>query len=152
MDFTSPEFYTIAFVVAMALVALLMGKAEKKPASTHIVQLATVPDDEEDSEDVVTMELVEGGKVRIMRTGLSIGAEETVNLVFTIRDGECTIVEKKGVKRRGSRGEPVKGEVVVKCFRHIKYRVRYESQITSAWASFMIDVSGPFVKRVNLNY
>ena len=94
----------------------------------------------------------EDGKVRIGRTGLSIGAEETVNLVFTIRDGECTIAEKKGVKRRGSRGEAVKGEAQVKCFRPIKYRVRYESQITSAWASFTIDLSKPFVKRVLLNY
>lgn len=152
MDITSPEFYTIAFVVAMALVALLMGQAEKKPASTYIVQLDTVPDDEEDSEDAVTLELLEDGKVRIGRTGLSIGAEETVNLVFTIRDSECTIVEKKGVKRRGSRGEAVKGEAQVKCFRPIKYRVRYESQITSAWASFTIDLSKPFVKRVHLNY
>lgn len=152
MDFTSPEFYTIAFVVAMALVALLMGKVEKKPASTHIVQLGTVPDENEDCEDAVTLELAEGGRVRIGRTGLSIGAEETVNLVFTIRDGECTIVEKKGVKRRGSRVEPVKGMVEVKCLRPIKYKMRYESQITSAWASFTIDASKPAVKRVNLNY
>ena len=35
MDLNSPEFYTIAFVVAMALVALLMGHREKGPASTH---------------------------------------------------------------------------------------------------------------------
>jgi len=43
MDLNSPEFYTIAFVVAMALVALLMGRREKQPPSTHIVQLLTSP-------------------------------------------------------------------------------------------------------------
>jgi len=152
MEITSPEFYTIAFVVAMALVALLMGKTEKKPASTLIVQLATVPDADDDSDDMVTMERLDGGKVRIARQGLSIGEQETVNLVFTIRDGECSIVEKKGVRRRGSQSEAVRGEVTVKCFRPIRYRVRYESQITSAWGTFTIDASKPFVKQVALNY
>ena len=44
MDFNSPEFYTIAFVVAMAIVALLMGHREKQPPSTHIIQLITTPE------------------------------------------------------------------------------------------------------------
>lgn len=151
MDITSPEFYTIAFVVAMALVALLMGRSEKKPASTHIAQLLTVPD-EGDSEDAVQIEVLPNGKVRFVRTGIMLGAEETVHLVFTVRDGECGIVEKKGVKRRSSIGESVVGEATVKCFRPIKYKVRYESQLTSSWATFSLDVSAPTVMRVELSY
>lgn len=151
MDITSPEFYTIAFVVAMALIALLMGRTEKKPASTYIVQLLTAPDEEE-REDAVRVEVLDDGKVRIERTGFTLGEDETVNLVFTIRDGECIIVEKKGRKRRGVIGDPMKGEVTVKCFRPIKYHVRYESQLTSTWASFAMDASSPVVKRVALNY
>ena len=151
MDITSPEFYTIAFVVAMALVALLMGRTEKKPPSTYIVQLLTAPEEEE-REDAVRVEVLDDGKVHIERTGFTLGLDETVNLVFTIRDGECTIVEKKGRKRRGSIGDPMKGEVSVKCFRPIKYHVRYESQLTSTWASFVLDASSPVVKRVTLSY
>ena len=97
MDITSPEFYTIAFVIAMALVALLMGRTEKKPPSTYIVQLLTAPEEEE-REDAVRVEVLDDGKVHIERTGFTLGLDETVNLVFTIRDGECTIVEKKGRK------------------------------------------------------
>ena len=151
MDITSPEFYTIAFVVAMALVALLMGRTEKKSPSTYIVQLLTAPDEEE-REDAVRVEVLDDGKVHIERTGFTLGLDETVNLVFTIRDDECTIVEKKGRKRRGAMGDPIKGEVSVKCFRPIKYHVRYESQLTSTWASFVLDASSPVVKRVTLSY
>ena len=43
LDINSVEFYTIAFVVAMALVGLLMGRTEKKPPSTYIFQLLTMP-------------------------------------------------------------------------------------------------------------
>ncbi len=151
MEITSPEFYTIAFVVAMALVALLMGRSEKKTPSTYIVQLLTTPDDE-DHEDEVRFEPLAGNKLRIVRTGFTLLPEETVNLVITMRDDECSIVEKKGVKRRGPMGDNMRGEVTVKCFRPIKYSVRYESQLTSTWATFSFDAASSAVKRVVLNY
>ena len=151
MDINSVEFYTLAFVVAMALVALLMGRTEKEPPSTYIVQLATTIADAV-GDDMVCMEPVDGGRVRISRTGLSVGAEETVNLVFTIRENQCTIVEKKGVRRRGAEPVPVTGEVTVKWLRPgNKYRVRYESQVTSTWATFTLDTTSATPKRVPLN-
>ena len=151
MDINSVEFYTLAFVVAMALVALLMGRTEKEPPSTYIVQLATTIADTV-GDDMVCMEPVDGGRVRISRTGLSVGAEETVNLVFTIRENQCTIVEKKGVRRRGAEPVPVTGEVTVKWLRPgNKYRVRYESQVTSTWATFTLDTTSATPKRVPLN-
>ena len=100
MDFNSPEFYTLAFVIAMALVALLMGKRDKSPGSTHIVQLATTLDGENEDDDVLTLQHVGNGRVLIKREGFSLAPEETVNLVFTIHDDECLVVEKKGIKRR----------------------------------------------------
>lgn len=152
MDLNSPEFYTLAFVVAMALVALLMGHREKGPASTHIVQLSTTPAEEEADDDTLRMSRVDGGRVLISREGLMLGDEETINLVFTIRDDECTILEKKGIKRRGVIGVPCKGEVAVKCLRPMKYHIRYESQVTSRWATFTYDASSPDEKQVTLNY
>ena len=152
MDLNSPEFDTLAFVVAMALVALLMGQRDKGPASTHIVQLLTTPVDEETEDDTLRMACVGGGRVLFSRQGLMLGADETVNLVFTIRGDECTILEKKGVKRRGVIGVPCKGEVTVKCLRPIKYHIRYESQVTSRWASFTFDAASTSEKQVSLGY
>lgn len=151
MDLNSPEFYTIAFVVAMALVALLMGRREKGPSSTYIVQLATSPD-EDGSEDVVSLRHVGGGRVVIERRGFTLAPEETVNLVITINGDQCEILEKKGIKRRGAEGLPAKGEVTVKCLRPMKYRIRYESQLTSTWATFSYDASSDQPKKVSLNF
>ena len=152
MDINSVEFYTIAFVVAMALIALLMGRTEKKPPSTHIVQLETLPDHSE-HDDEVTLEPIDGGKVMVSRTGLFLAPEETVNLVITIQEDRCTIIEKKGIKRRHATPAPVTGAVTIKCLRPgNKYRVRYESQLTSAWASFSLDTASPHPKHVKLNY
>ena len=155
MDLNSPEFYTLAFVVAMALVAMLMGTRDKGQASTHIFQLMTSPvegDDESVDDDKLLMRNEGNGKVLIHRQGMTLGDEETINLVFTIRDDECNILEKKGVKRRGVVGTPVQGQVTVKCLRPIKYRVRYESQVTSRWASFTFDAASTQEKQVSLNY
>ena len=152
MDLNSPEFYTLAFVVAMALVALLMGHRDKGPASTHIVQLLTTPAEREADDDTLLMKNVGGGRILISREGLMLGEDETVNLVFTIRDDECTILEKKGVKCRGTVGVPVKGEVKVKCLRPIKYHIRFESQVTSRWASFTLDAASTSEKQVTLGY
>ncbi len=150
MDINSVEFYTLAFVVAMALVALLMGRTEKHPPSTHIVQLALSPVEGEEA-DLLRIEALDHGRVHFSRSGLSVGADETVNLVFTIQEDHCSIVEKKGVRRRGSSGLPVHGEVTVKCLRPgVKYKMRYESQLTSTWASFTYDTSSPEAKVVEL--
>ena len=151
MDFTSVEFFTLAFVVAMAVVAMMIGRRERGTPSTHIVQMITSPGDDE-SEDAVCLERLENGRVRIRRTGLTLVPDETVNLVFTIRDDQCTIVEKKGIKKRGVVGEPVAGEVTVKCLRPIKYSMRYESQVMSTWAAFTYDAASPDPKQVSLNY
>jgi hypothetical protein len=152
MDLNSPEFYTIAFVVFMGLIALLMGRTEKKPPSTYIVQLATTAA-ESGGEDTVSMEPAEGGHVLLHRSGITLAAEETVNLVITLQEDHCTIIEKKGVKRRQATGEPVAGKAVLKCLRPgNKYKIRYESQLTSTWAMFTLDTSCLEVKRVELSF
>ena len=152
MDLNSPEFYTIAFVVAMALVALLMGKREKQPPSTYIVQLTTTPA-ESDAEDTLRIDPMEGGRIRLTRAGLAIGDEETVNLVITIQEEHCTIIEKKGAKHRGAVQKPVTGEASLKCLKPgTKYKMRYESQLTSAWTTFTLDTASPSATQVTLRY
>ena len=153
MDITSVEFYTIAFVVAMALIALLMGRREKQPPSTFIVQLATCNDENDESEDTVLLDGEAGKPLRLKRTGITIGPEETVNLVITVQEDHCTIVEKKGKKKRGAGGEAAIGEAVIKCLRPAgKYHVRYESQLNSTWATFTLDTSAPVHRTVKLKF
>lgn len=152
MDLNSPEFYTLAFVVAMFLVALLMGRREKQPPCTYIVQLTTSPS-EPDGPDTLTMEPVDGGRLLLKRTGLTLGDEETVNLVITIQEDHCTIIEKKGVKRRRAELHPVIGEASLKCLKPgTKYKMRYESQLTSAWTTFTLDTASPQATQVTLRY
>ena len=152
MDINSVEFYTLAFVVAMTLIGLLMSRSEKKPPSTHIVQLETSPA-QDNAQDTLTLEVIDRGRVSLQRTGLSIGSEETVNLVITIQEDHCSIIEKKGIKRRGSIGQPVNGQAVLTCLRPgERYRMRYESQLTSAWATFTFDMSSASPKQVALTY
>ena len=142
ISLNSPEFYTIAFVVAMALLAMFLGHREKQPPSTYIVPLATTPVEKEETTqqsdpeggcpqtvqnnqvsrdqscpDVLCLEPQDGGRVLLSRTGLTLGAEETINLVITIQEDHCTIIEKKGLKRRGAVGEPVTGQATLKCLR-----------------------------------
>ena len=154
MDITSVEFYTLAFVVAMALVALLMGRSDKKPPSTYIVQLATSADDDEDAEDTVSLQPTASGTVLLHRTGINIAPDDTVNLVINVQEDNCTIVEKKGRKsKKGIMGDPVTGEAVLKCLRpNIKYRMRYESQLNSTWATFTLDTSAQEPRVVKLNF
>lgn len=152
MDINSVEFYTIAFVAAMALIALLMGHTEKKPPSTYIIQLETTPAKEE-GKDLLCLQPVDGGRVMLTRSGITLAQEETVNLIITMRDEQCTIIEKKGKKHRGAHGEDVEGVALLKCFKpDRKYHVRYESQLTSAWTSFSFDTSSPLMKQVELKY
>lgn len=152
MDINSVEFYTITFVVAMALIALLMGRTERKPPSTYIVPLDTAPAGEDD-DDTLCMEPVGGGKVLVRRAGMSLGDEETVNLVITIQEDNCTIVEKKGVKRRAAEPHPITGQATLKCLKPgRKYHIRYESHLTSAWARFTFDTTSPTAKQVSLTY
>lgn len=155
MDITSVEFYTLAFVVAMALVALLMGRTEKKPPSTYIVQLMTnISDEETEAEDTVLLQPT-AGTVQLKRTGISIAPEDTVNLVITVQEDSCSIVEKKGRKSRskGIVGDPAIGEAVLKCLRPgTKYHMRYESQLNSTWATFTLDTSSQEPRLVKLNF
>ena len=153
MSFDSPEFYALVFAVVMLLLMMFLSHREKGPASTYILQLATTPDEAVYSDDTVTLEPQDHGRVLLSRTGFSIGPEETVNLVITIREQECSIVEKKGVKRRGAVGEPSTGQVVLKCLRPgVKYHVRYESQLTSAWTIFTLDTASPQSHSYQLKY
>ena len=176
IDLNSPEFYTIAFVVAMAMLAFFFGHREKRPPSTYIVQLTTTPVEkeettdqsefpqgdshhnaqllaEEESEDLLIMEPIGGGRIQVHRTGLALGDEETINLVITVQEEQCTIIEQTGVKRRRAVPQPVTGEATLKCLRPgTKYRVRYESQLTSAWASFTLDTASPIPINISLKY
>ena len=121
------------------------------------MQLTTdILGDEEGTEvqDTVLLQPT-GNTVKLQRSGIAIAPDETVNLVITIQEDRCTIVEKKGRKNRskGIEGIPVTGEAVLKGLRPgNKYRMRYESQLTSTWATFTLDTSSQQERLVKLNF
>ncbi len=152
MDITSVEFYTLAFVVAMALVALLVGRTEARPPSTYIVPLATSAADGDDVPDTVSLQ-PSGETFVLKRTGINVAPEDTVHLVINIKGDSCSIVEKKGRKSKGSIRETMNGEAVIKCLRpNTKYRMRYESQLNSTWATFSLDTSSSSGRTVKLGF
>jgi len=147
MDFSSIEFYTLAFVVAMAVLGFLMGKRDKGLACTHIVQLSVSSADKPDEADSVSLTLQDDGSILLSRTGLRLGEGETINLVITITGNQCLMVEKKGIKQRRAARQPIHASVELTCLpMNEPLRVRYESQLTTRWAMFTCDFAtgGPW--------
>lgn len=142
MDFTSIEFYTIAFCVAMGLLGFFLGQKRTKPASSHIDALDLEPaaaDSEQDTGTIKFTAAADGsGAVTIERRGMRLVDGETVNLIATIVDDKLTIEEKKGmVSAFGGSGRMMDGKVVVDYIpADVKVYVRYESSVTGQWCKF----------------
>lgn len=145
MDIHSIEFYVLAFMVAVALVALLLGQRKQMPAVTRIVELPLgepgdmVPINDAAPVKPSTLRLTarSGGMVTIERTAIPLHDGETVNLIATIIDDKITIQEKKGmVAAFGSREQYYDGSVDVDFFPFEKVYVRYESQVNGQWSKF----------------
>jgi len=140
MDFTSVEFYTIAFFVAMALLGFFLKQKRVTPASTHISAMElergeeakTVADAPADS---VSLTSCDNGNVLIERSGLVLVDGETVNLVITVIDDKVTIVEKKGkASALGGHEYYFTGSAKISCLpRDNKVYIRYESSVTGQW-------------------
>ncbi len=135
MDIHSTEFYVMAFGVAIALVALLFGQRDRGAAATRIVALNLEPDEANQVPSLSLHMLADG--LHIERRGLSLPADDTVNLVATIIDDKVHVAEKRGVVGRG--------EVVTLCGKATiplngkeRWHVRYESEVTGQWCLIAI--------------
>ncbi len=143
MDFTSIEFYTIAFVVAMTLVGFFLKQRSIKPASSFInafelEKTGTVEESDLAKPGRLTLTAGTNGTVTFERTGLRLADGETVNIIATVIDDKVTIEEKKGkVSAFGGREDMYTGRVDVKFFLpNNKVYVRYDSSVTGQWAKF----------------
>lgn len=144
MDFTSIEFYTIAFVVAMVLVGFFLSQRRINPASSFINTFDLEPAGDASAatdaplEGSLTLTAGDDGSVTIERTGLRLVEGETANLVATIIDDKVTIEEKKGkVSALGGKETYYKGKVKVNYFLpNNKVYVRYDSTVTGQWCKF----------------
>jgi len=152
MDVGSIEFYTVAFIVAMALVGYFMSRGEKPHASTRVVQLETAPALVENDEDILHVQWSQReGTMVLSRCGLRLGEGETANLVVTVAGDRCTIVEKKGRGMRRVSRHAVTGTVTVPWDVDPtveRLHVRYDSQLTSRWAAFVLDVTQDTIDEV----
>jgi len=133
--FTSVEFFTIAFFVAMSLVGFFVNQKKTVPASSVInaLELDVAPDENEESK--LRLESHDDGVVTIERDGLLLSDGETVNLITTIIDDKVTISEKKGkVSAFGGKETVFNGHVDVTFFPvGIKSYLRYESSVAGRW-------------------
>ena len=142
MDFTSIEFYTIAFVVAMTLVGFFLRQKRINPATSHIdtFVLEPQPGGDDDAANISAVRFTSGsnGIINVERTGLRLVEGETVNLIATIIDDKVTIEEKKGkVSALGGAESFYTGRVTLNYIPvDAKVYVRYESSVTGQWAKF----------------
>lgn len=143
MDFTSIEFYTIAFCVAIGVLCFFLGQKRTKPASSYIHSLDLKKDDEaestpDNSSGLLKLTADDEGLVTIERTGLQLVEGETVNLIATVIDDKLTIEEKKGkASALGGKEESFSGSVTVDYFLpNNKLYVRYDSSVSGQWCKF----------------
>ena len=145
MDINSVEFYTIALLVAVALIALLLRQREPGAARTHIVALdleptgEDVPRDDNATPKPTTLRLtaLADGKVTLERDSMPLRAQETVNLVATVIGDKVTIEEKKGMTAVfNSQERYYTGSQTLTFLPLEKVYIRYESQVTGRWAKF----------------
>ncbi|MBP5688294.1 MAG: hypothetical protein J6X22_06585 [Muribaculaceae bacterium] len=136
MDFTSVEFYTIAFFVAMAFVGIFVRQKKTTPATSVIssLELDPAPPQQEGTSRLILL-AHDGGKVTIEREGLLLCDGETVNLIATVIDDKITIQEKKGkISAFGGKESMYNGHVDVTFFlENNKNYLRYESSVAGQW-------------------
>lgn len=143
MDFTSIEFYTIAFCVAMVLVGFFLKQKRINPASSTInsLELEKLDDEpltESDSASLIKLKANDDGTVTLERTGFQLVDGETINLITTLVDDKLTIEEKKGkVSALGGKEGQYSGHVTLNCFPvQSKVYIRYDSSVTGQWCKF----------------
>lgn len=134
IDFNSPEFYTLALVIAIALVGLLFGERDPGPASTGIAPFTLNPC-VTDAPGRIALHALDDGDVMVLRDGMPVNDGDTVNIVATVVGDKVTIVEKRGVYGRGE-AYSADGTATLSCLGHRRYHVRYESELTGQWALF----------------
>ena len=134
IDIHSVEFYVIAFVVAMALVTLLVGQRSRGEATTNIDTFDLIPS-MADEAGLLAISSEDTDRVAITRTGLPIFEGDTVVLVSTVIDDKWHIEEKRATKGRGAH-VAMDGAVEVSFLRPGRYHVRYDSEVTGQWCTF----------------
>lgn len=149
--FHSIEFYTLALLVAFALLALIFGQRDQATPSTYIQALDLEPGGDENSE--LTLTALDDGTVRLLRTGMMLQEGDTVNVVATVGDGKLHMVEKKGRKAPLTGAEQLTcGSLLLKFLKEQDYEVRYESEVTGDWRLFNFVNRGGNVKKISLKY
>ena len=148
--FHSIEFYTLALLVAFALLALIFGQKDKSPASTYIKALDLQDGNGEDS----MLELLshDNGDLELRRTGMQLRQDDTVNLVVTLGDGELRVVEKKGLIGQAGTELDKCGSVLLGFVREGRYEMRYESDVTGQWRLFSYTHKPGNSKKIELKY
>lgn len=134
IDIHSVEFYVIAFVVAMALITLLMGQRHHGEATTNIdTYILIAAQDTPEGTLAITSEDVD--QIIVTRTGIPIMDGDSIIVVSTIIDDKWQMIEKRAVKGNGEH-TTADGMIEASFLRPGRYHVRYDSEITGQWCTF----------------
>ena len=148
--FHSIEFYTLALLVAFALLALIFGQKDQDAMSTYIKPMELGDGGDQASE----LHLIShaDGALEVRHNGLMLLDGDTVNLVVTVSDSKVRMVEKKGVKGTPGQEKSMAGKVLLDFMREQKFVVRYESEVTGEWRRFSYVNREGNEKKISLKY
>ncbi len=159
IDVNSIEFYSIALLVAVALIGLIFGEKPHRPAATDIVQLVlkwpqTAVASPDEMPSAVTLTAMPDGQVRLSRTGLSLRPGDTAFIVATMVDDKLRIEEKQGVRSTMAVWpEPCEASATLGFWpAGRKLHVRYESELTGQWGTCALANVGGRESRIELKY
>lgn len=135
IEINSTEFFVMALMVAMAILALMFGQPNQGPATTIITTLALNPCITDD-DGLIVLNAMPDGDVLLLRNGIPLCDGDTVNIVVTVIGDKLKIVEKKGVISPSGTEIKTDGITTLTGVPIDRFHVRYESEITGQWALF----------------
>lgn len=148
----STEFYVIAFVVAMALLALMMHPKERNAAITLLAVGESRPT--ANSEPMIEVEADRSGMLRLTRSVVTATSTDGTFAVAVKVSGSDIRITEKYTPKRGEALQATTYDVTYEIANALhagKYHIRYESDIDGFWAAGWLSVPAVVAKRMPLH-
>ncbi|MBR5102062.1 MAG: hypothetical protein IK092_02955 [Muribaculaceae bacterium] len=154
-EINSPLFYTIALVIAVALLGFMFTRRDRSQTSAKIVGTQLTPAEEASNDSSqLTLQRHDDDTITLTRETMWMRDGETLNLVINVTDTDVEIKEKKGivVAANQSTEKPYVAQATINFLPLNTLKVRYESEIDGKWAMFSFNNSRSGTKTVELKY
>ena len=136
--------YTVALVVAFALLGVIFSRPETEPATTSIVSIDLHYD--MPTVNHLSLTCVDNGYILFRHSALSMHEGESAHLVITTIGEKVKIVEKRGVTTTGNETAAT-AIATIDCLAQRRFVCRFDSEITGQWCTFnLTNVDGKCVE------